>query len=181
MSYKKTNKKSKGKIIVPIVISVLALLILIPSGIYAVKHNYSIAKMLPVNKETKNRAFWLSTNEDKFEKLKQSEKIVYYHTSSNNINVAVEDDKYLYSFLFNRHGSDFSHISIRSFDNTPGNMVRIGFDTDGTTIKSFANFRKDDPTSFRDNYREISDEEVNQLTKKSLKLYNQFIKDYNNL
>ena len=175
------NKKSKRKIIGWIVISTLALLILIPSGIYAVKHNYSLAKMLPVNKETKIRAFWLSIDENKLEKLKQENKIDYYHTSSNDINIAIGHDGYLYSFLFLRHALELPSVSVISFDDTLGNKVKIGYHTDGTTIKDLFNFKNIDSEEISNNYKDISESEIDELTKNGLKLYNQFIEDYNNL
>ena len=179
------KRKKYKKIIKLIALILMTLLVLVPLvkiGHYTIEHNYSLARILPVSQKTKARAFWLSLDTNKLEKLKQSNKIGAFHISSNNINIATADNGYGYSFLLTKHSTSLPHVSIRSYYDTPdGNKARIDFDTDGSVVKDPFNFKNSSVESISEDYREISDEEVNQLTKKGLELYNQFIEDYNNL
>ena len=170
MSYKKTNKKSKGKIISWIIMSTLALLILIPCGIHTVKYNYSLAKMLPVSETTKTRAFWFSVNPKKLNKIQQINNDYSYTFNADGKEVTIFDDGHRISIYFNTESgkNELPRIDVYKASEKSVEILKT-FCTDGITMYSV-----------NDN-SELNETQIDELSKEILKRYNQFIDDYNNV
>lgn len=166
----KNKKKSLSKIIKWLVVIALALLIIVPLSVNKVRHDYSLASKLPVSQTTKTRAFWFSLDSKKLKQLKEENKIDHFSLSDSN-GVSLIDGEYRYTFIFNKNSSnaELPNIDIRLLKNPDISGIAVMFATNGNSAGEPYN-----PNN-------LSDSQVDELTKRGMELYNQFIKDYENL
>lgn len=148
-------------------------------GFQFIKNDYSIVKYLPVSQETKTRSFWRNLENYKLDKLVEDKKIKSFRFERFDVFFPVEyidvildsNDAYYYKFYFNR-GDEAPHVIVYSLSDEFGvelGQPIVSFIPHGTTIKDV------------NNYGELNKNLEDQITKKGLKLYNQFVEDYNNL
>lgn len=163
------NKKSKRKRITWILSIIFVLLaIFFEFGIKKIQYNYDLVESLPVSQGTKTRAFWYSLSEDKLSKLVRDKKIIGFNIDRREgSNVTVFDGEYNYSF------------NTRSGPTGPVIYVYPLGDTRGTIIVTFAPNGNTAAGVF--DYGVLDEAQVDDVVKRGLKLYNQFIKDYENI
>lgn len=170
------NKRSKGWkttfILITSVTLIVVSLIVVPTSIYIVRNYYPIAKILPVSKETKINAFWRSLDGDKLKKLKKAGKINFYDFNDDNT-VYISDDKYAFIFIFNNN--DSSKLPI-----IKGHPVQNNGSSTTETEIIFTPLSTD-LDGLEDDSGILSKSEVEELAKKGIELYNQFVEDYDNV